>query len=110
MKSSTYHSVIRRADGVCEGCGRFSPHLEVHHLIARSKTPPGAIRELTEVPELLAAVCRACHSEAESYPRTMNAKLFQALYRRYGFEQVKQAFEAVRSRIRIGFELPEEVS
>lgn len=109
MKPSTYLEIHRRAKGVCEGCGEAADHLEIHHMIARSKTPKGRIRELTEVPELLIAVCSECHQDAESYPDTARPELFRALYVVCGYEAVKTAFERVKSsRVYLGFDLPDK--
>jgi 5-methylcytosine-specific restriction endonuclease McrA len=108
VKPTAYRDVMIRAKGVCECCLKPSHRLEIHHLIARSKTPKGPIRDLTEVPELMLVICPVCHAQVHAYPNTKRPKLFQALYRIWGYEAVKAAFDAVKATgIYLGFELPE---
>ena len=108
MKPTTYLEMLLRAEDTCEACQKPSRDLEVHHLIERSKTPKGRIRDLTEVPELLAAICPKCHAEAHSYPDTVRDRLFQNLYQICSYEAVQAAFDAVAATpIYLGYELPE---
>lgn len=54
-------AVMRRAGGVCEGCGK-QPAIQVHHLsYEHVKLVPGRGLVCTELLWELRAVCKACH-------------------------------------------------
>ncbi len=65
--------------------------------------------QLTDVPELLAAICPKCHVQIGSYPDTTRDQLFLALYEIEGYEAVRLAFERIKStHTYISFNPPEK--
>jgi len=60
--------VRARCWGMCEGCGKFGLHLDVHHRQARQAggVHGEAILVANAVPNLL-ALCRSCHDETEHH-------------------------------------------
>lgn len=79
---AVHRYVLRRANGVCEGCGspapflkrNNTPYLEPHHIDMLAEDGP-------DHPSFVIAVCPTCHSrahhaiDAESYNNTLRDKL-----------------------------------
>lgn len=60
--------VRARCWGMCEGCGQFGHHLDVHHRQARQAGGVhGAAAEVANAVPNLLALCRSCHDETEHH-------------------------------------------
>jgi hypothetical protein len=60
--------VRARSWGMCEGCGKFGLHLDVHHRQARgSGGVHGEAAEIANSVQNLLALCRWCHDETEHH-------------------------------------------
>src|SRR5438093_820318 len=51
-----YGIADRRANGICEGCGKNGSRLDHHHIVGRSEGEP-----IASMAELLAVLCSQCH-------------------------------------------------
>lgn len=71
--------------------------VDMHHIIPKSATMGNqAQREASEVPQLMAFVCRECHEKRVDIPEYRD-QLFLRLYEIYGEDSVRTAFERFQS-------------
>ena len=102
-----YRRVIRRQmmlerGGICDMCGKKAAE-DVHEICARGMTRRGSDERWASYDKHICSIlCRDCHDKAHSPDgRTV---LFKANIERYGYESVKEAFDAVGLQ---GIDFPE---
>lgn len=75
--AATVRVVLVRAKGRCECCGRSIEAgiaLDPHHVFGRSNQ---IRRFYADMPELVAAICRECHTKVTDHPRCYEAGILR---------------------------------